>query len=141
MEKIKFHNEYTQTLTINKKSIRQKIVDLIISEGKMEGEISIIFCTDDYLLKINKDFLNHDYYTDIITFNYVSNDIISGDLFVSIERVKENAKSFNVKFIEELERVILHGILHLIGYDDKTTEQKEEIRKKENYYLRKLKVD
>ncbi len=141
MEKIKFHNEYTQTLNINEKSIRQKIVDLIILEGKMEGEISIIFCTDDYLLKINKDFLNHDYYTDIITFNYVSDNIISGDLFISVERVKENAKSFNVKFIEELERVILHGILHLIGYDDKTTEQKEEIRKKENYYLRRLKAD
>jgi len=141
VEKIKFHNEYTQTLNINEKSIRQKIIDLIILEGKMEGEISIIFCTDDYLLKINKDFLNHDYYTDIITFNYVSGNIISGDLFISIERVKENAKFFNVKFIEELERVILHGILHLIGYDDKTTEQKEEIRKKENYYLRRLKAD
>ncbi|NOY95947.1 MAG: rRNA maturation RNase YbeY [Chlorobi bacterium] len=138
---MKFHNEYTQTLNINEKSIRQKIIDLIILEGKMEGEISIIFCTDDYLLKINKDFLNHDYYTDIITFNYVSGNIISGDLFISIERVKENAKFFNVKFIEELERVILHGILHLIGYDDKTTEQKEEIRKKENYYLRRLKAD
>ncbi len=141
MEKIKFHNEYTQTLNINEKGIRQKIIDLIILEGKKEGEISIIFCTDDYLLKINKDFLNHDYYTDIITFNYVSGNIISGDLFISVERVKENAKAFNVKFIEELERVILHGILHLIGYDDKTTEQKEEIRKKENYYLRRLKAD
>ena len=104
-------------------------------ELKTAGNISVIFCTDDYLLEINKQYLEHDYYTDIITFDYVENSTISGDLFISVESLNENAKKYNTKFIIELYRVVFHGILHLIGYNDKTTEQKVVMKEKENYYL------
>ena len=90
------------------------------------------------MLEINKNYLNHDYYTDIITFNYVEENLISGDLFISVERVRENAGKFDVTFQQELYRVILHGILHLVGYDDKTFEDQTLMREKENFYLEKI---
>ena len=86
-----------------------------------------MFCSDDYLLEINKKHLNHDYYTDIITFDY-SEKKISGDLLISIDRVKENAKTFSVSFIHELNRVVIHGVLHLCGYNDKTEEEKADAK-------------
>ena len=108
---------------------------LIISEKFKPGEITIIFCSDDYLLDKNRAYLNHDYYTDIITFDYSENDVVSGDLFISIDRVKDNANTYGISFDNELKRVVYHGILHLCGYKDKTEKDKKEMREKENYYL------
>ena len=108
---------------------------LIVSEKFKSGEIMIIFCSDDYLLDKNRDYLNHDYYTDIITFDYSENDVVSGDLFISIDRVKDNAITYGISFDNELKRVVYHGILHLCGYKDKTEKDKKEMREKENYYL------
>jgi rRNA maturation RNase YbeY len=108
---------------------------LISSENFESGEITIVFCTDDYLLEINKTYLNHDFYTDIITFDYSENDLVSGDLFISIDRVKDNAESFSVSFDNELKRVIYHGVLHLCGYKDKTENDEKEMREKENFYI------
>jgi rRNA maturation RNase YbeY len=114
------------------------ISQTIINEGKTVGEINIIFCNDEYLLKINQEHLTHDYYTDIITFDYSENTLISGDLFISKDRVEENAEEYKVSFENELNRVIIHGILHLIGYNDKSELEIKEMRTKENYYLDKL---
>lgn len=105
---------------------------IIKTEKKSLGEISYIFCDDDYLLEINIKHLNHDDYTDIITFNYNEEDVISGDIFISTERVEENAKTYDVSFEEELLRVMAHGVLHLIGYNDKTNEESIIMREKEN---------
>ena len=105
------------------------------SEIKRIGDISIIFCSDNYILDINQKYLQHDYFTDIITFEYCEGDKLSGDLFISIDSVKENAMEYGSEFSDELNRVIVHGILHLIGYDDHTEEDIAMMRKKENYYL------
>lgn len=105
------------------------------SEIKRIGDISIIFCSDNYILDINQRYLQHDYFTDIITFDYCEGDKLSGDLFISIDSVKENAMEYGSGFSDELNRVIVHGILHLIGYDDHTEEDIAMMRKKENYYL------
>lgn len=110
------------------------------SEQKVLGDISIIFCSDKYLLEVNKKYLQHDYYTDIITFNYCEDDKISGDLFISIDSVKDNSEYFKTEFRDELDRVMVHGILHLIGYDDHTEEEQKEMRSKENFYLELRKI-
>ena len=138
MEGIQFHHEDISEITFNKKSIRTNINNIIKKENKRAGVINIIFCSDEYLLKINKEYLNHDYYTDIITFDYVEDDKISGDLFISLERISENANTFDVNFIDEFKRVIYHGILHLLGYGDKTAEEKNQMRKKEDFYLKNI---
>ncbi len=106
-------------------------------ESKKLGRINIIFCSDNYLLDVNMKFLQHDYYTDIITFDYCEKDILSGDLFISIDSVRANGDFFGTTFENELNRVIVHGILHLIGYDDHTEEEQKIMRSKENYYLEK----
>lgn len=105
---------------------------IIVSEKKKEGEISYIFCNDDHLLEINKQYLDHDTLTDIISFDYTVGNEISGDIFISIERVKENAIEFNVSFEEELRRVMAHGILHYCGYKDKSEADERLMREKEN---------
>jgi rRNA maturation RNase YbeY len=135
---IEFFFEDIATFEINHEFASQQIEQLIKEENKEAGDISVIFCSDEYLLEMNKTHLNHDYYTDIITFNYVDGKLISGDLFISVDRVKENAVKFEVSFNEELYRVILHGVLHLVGYNDKTGEEKKVMREKENYYLKKI---
>lgn len=139
MSDIDFFFEDIPVFKINQKFAGRQIIQLIEEEERKTGNISVIFCSDDYLLEMNKKHLNHDYYTDIITFNYVDDNLISGDLFISIDRIKENASNFGVTFSEELYRVVLHGVLHLIGYNDKTDDEKKEIRQKENYYLSKIK--
>ena len=111
------------------------ISNILISEKKTEGDIVLIFCSDEYLLEINKKHLNHNYYTDIITFDYCVENIVSGDLYISIDRVKENAKTFNDSFINELSRVVIHGVLHLCGYNDKTEADQKNMRNLENKYL------
>lgn len=111
-------------------------VDFAIkNEGYSTGNITYVFCSDEYLLNMNKHFLNHDYYTDIITFDYVKDNIASGDLFISYDRIKDNARSFNVSCETELLRVMIHGVLHLIGYDDLTDEDEAEIHKMEDFYI------
>ncbi|WP_294221561.1 MULTISPECIES: rRNA maturation RNase YbeY [Chryseobacterium] len=111
--------------------------DLILSEEKKLGEINYIFCDDDYLLKVNQDYLQHDYYTDIITFDYVKGKTISGEIFVSLQRISDNASSLSRDYEEELRRVLAHGILHLCGYKDKTEEEEKQMREKEDHYLAK----
>lgn len=111
------------------------IKKIIISEEKKLGKINYIFCDDEYLLKINQDFLQHDYYTDIITFDNVRGKIISGEIFVSLQRIKDNASLISKNYNEEKKRVIAHGILHLCGYKDKTEEQQKLMRAKEDFYL------
>lgn len=111
-------------------------VDFAIkNEGYSTGNITYVFCSDEYLLNMNKQFLNHDYYTDIITFDYVKDNIASGDLFISYDRIKDNARSFDVSCETELLRVMIHGVLHLIGYDDLTDEDEAEIHKMEDFYI------
>ncbi len=135
MEKNYFFEDINE-FSFNEK-IFNKIEFLISNENKIDGELSFIFCSDNYLLGINKNYLKHDFYTDVITFDYCENDIISGDIFISIERIKENAKTFNTTFENELYRVMIHGILHLVGYNDKTDKEQKQMREKENFYLNK----
>ncbi len=133
--KISFFVEDIKFRFSEKKKIKEWISNSIISEGKILKDISIIFCSDEYLLKMNNEYLKHDFYTDIITFDYTEGEEISGDLFISIDRVKDNSKEQKVVFEEELNRVMIHGVLHLCGYKDKTKTQEVEMRAKENIYL------
>lgn len=105
------------------------------SEIRKIGDINVIFCSDNYILDVNMKYLQHDYFTDIITFDYCEGKVLSGDLFISVDSVRENSIEFGTDFEEELHRVIVHGVLHLIGYDDHTEEDKKMMRQKENYYL------
>lgn len=119
-----------------KNKIKRWIKNIIENEGKKLGEISYIFCSDGYLLEINQKYLEHDTYTDIITFDYTENSgIISGDIFVSVDRVGENAREFGVTFDEEMRRVLIHGVLHLLGYPDKKPNEEKKMRQKENEAL------
>lgn len=104
-------------------------------ESKELGEISVIFCSDEHLLEMNKEYLEHDYYTDIITFDYTQESLVSGDLFISVDRVQDNADEFDVLFQDELHRVCVHGLLHLCGYKDKSEADEELMRSKENEML------
>ena len=122
-------------ILVDSDKIRIWIEDVIKKEKKTVGDITYIFCDDDYLLERNKEFLDHNTLTDIITFNYCIDDNISSDIMISIDRVKENSTTFENSFNEELKRVMIHGILHLIGYNDKSDKEKELMREKENYYL------
>lgn len=135
MSSVEIYFEDIQAFPIDKEHIQKYINKLIINELKDGGDITIIFCSDNYLLSMNKQYLNHDYYTDIITFDYVKENVISGDLFISFERLKENSQQLENKLINEVYRVIFHGILHLVGYKDKSEKEKILMTKKENYYL------
>jgi rRNA maturation RNase YbeY len=126
---IYYHSECDFQLQ-NEDSISEWLKHAIRLEKKALGEINYIFCDDEYLLKKNQDFLNHDTLTDIITFDYSEENKLSADIFISIERVKENALIFAVPFEKELKRVIIHGILHLIGYKDKSEEEAKTMRSK-----------
>lgn len=133
---IQFFEEDIKFLLKNKRKLRNWFRDTILQEGGKPGTLNFIFCSDNYLLEINTSYLKHNTFTDIITFD-LSEDkqIVSGDIFISIERVKENAKIFKISFQQELHRVLIHGILHLLGYHDKTPSQQKEMRSKEDYYL------
>jgi rRNA maturation RNase YbeY len=122
----------------NKDKISIWISKTIESENFKEGEINYIFCDDEYLHKLNVEFLNHDMLTDIISFNDSIGKTLHGDIFISIERVKDNASDFGNTFLEELHRVIIHGVLHYCGYMDKTVEEANLMRTKENHYLEQL---
>ena len=130
--------EYLKTEDITEINQNKKWLNQVISnEDKEEGDITFIFCDDDYLLEKNIQFLDHNTLTDVITFDYCEGNSVSGDIFISIERVKENSEVFKVDFLTELNRVMVHGLLHLLGYKDKTERESNLMRKKENYYLSK----
>lgn len=116
----------------NEDAFESWINSIVASEEKQLGEVSYIFCDDEYLHKINVEYLKHDTLTDIISFDYSENNIISGDIFISIERVKENAIDFNIDFISELKRVMAHGVLHYCGYKDKSEKESTIMRQKED---------
>ena len=119
--------------------IKKWLKQIIENKGYKLGTLSYILCDDDYLLEINKQYLQHEFYTDIITFDYVENGVINGDIFISVDRVKENAASFGVSDREELMRVFAHGVLHLSGLKDATSEEASQMRKAENESLELLK--
>jgi probable rRNA maturation factor len=124
--------EDVDDLSLNENDLTNWISKVCLSENHQLGDISLIFCSDEYLLEMNRTHLDHDYYTDIITFDYTDNQIVSGDLFISVDRVRENASDFNVSFEHELHRVMIHGVLHLCGYKDKSEEEENLMRSKEN---------
>lgn len=127
------------SFNISSRLLLKKWIKFTVSSYKSKvGEINIIFCSDSYLLKINKEYLGHDYYTDIITFDYCEGEKISGDLFISIDSVRENASIYGCTFEEELHRVMIHGILHLLKEDDHTGEQRKKMREAEDLALKKL---
>lgn len=123
---------------ILKRNLKKELNFLCSHEAKKLGDISIILCSDEYLLEMNRRYLEHDYLTDIITFDYSENDRLSGDLYISLERVTENAEEFENDAATELLRVIFHGVLHLAGYKDKKMEDEKVMRKKEDFYLKKV---
>jgi rRNA maturation RNase YbeY len=121
----------------NRTNLKEFIFLICKMENKKIGEINFVFCSDEYLLALNQRFLNHDTFTDIISFDYTEQeDLLNGEIYISIERVKENAKMLNTSFAQEIHRVIFHGVLHLCGYKDKLNEEKLTMRAKEDFYLR-----
>ena len=135
MSVVSFHSEQTNFFLSNESQIADWLTKVCQKEGSTLGEVSIIFCSDEYLLEVNKKHLNHDYYTDVITFDYSEGNDVSGDIFISIDRISENAKNLVVPMLDEAHRIMVHGTLHLIGYKDKEIQAKEEMTAKEDFYL------
>ena len=131
---IAFNELVPINISINQ-SINDWIENAIIKEALKPGDINYIFCDDTYLLEKNIKYLKHNTLTDVISFDYTMGKIISGDIFISVERVIENAKTFKTNFTDELHRVMIHGILHYCGYNDRTDNEKAQMRAKEDYYL------
>ncbi len=132
---ISYYNEDT-AFVFKGRTLNNRWLRLVAgSEIRRIGDISIIFCSDNYILDVNMRYLQHDYFTDIITFDYCEGDKLSGDLFISVDSVRENALYYGTEFEDELNRVMVHGLLHLIGYDDHTEEEQKVMREKEDYYL------
>lgn len=136
---IRFFNNEVK-FTINNKLLLKRWIKLVASKfGREAGDLNIIFCSDDKLLEINRQFLGHNYYTDIITFDYCKDDTLEGELYISIDTVKANAVEYKQSFSDELHRVIIHGVLHLCGLDDHSNRQKHIMRENENESLKLLK--
>ena len=135
---ITFSNNDIKFSLKEKTRLKKWITQVVEKQKKRVGDIGYLFCDDEYILQVNREYLDHDTYTDIITFDYVEGDDISGDILIRIDRVGENAKSFGVDFEQELHRVIIHGVLHLLGGKDKTPAEAEAMRKKENTALKIL---
>ncbi|GGF64009.1 rRNA maturation RNase YbeY [Wenyingzhuangia marina] len=131
-------NYETDFELVNEKKYSNWISNSIVNEGFEEGEINYIFCDDEYLHKLNVEFLNHDTLTDVISFDYCMGKLISGDIFISIERVQDNAKDLGITFDEELPRVMIHGVLHYCGFKDKSDDDAKQMRTKEEQYLTDL---
>ena len=137
-ENINFFSEDINYQCKEEQNLKHWIYTTIEAEQYIPGDINIIFCSDEYLLNINKEYLKHHTLTDIITFDYVENKRVSGDIFISIERVQENANAMKIDCDTELKRVMIHGVLHLCGYTDKNKEEKQSMRNKEDQYLHKI---
>lgn len=136
MKDISFHFLDIESEPINTSSLKKWIEQTIQLEGHPTGYLQFIFCDDAYLHQMNKQFLSHDSYTDIITFNYNDDfDGISGEMYISLDRVRDNARKYGAFLMDELHRVMIHGVLHLIGYQDESPDDQELMRSKENYYL------
>lgn len=136
---IYYNNIDNKYIIKEKRKINSWIKLCIAEEGKKINTISFNLCSDEYILQLNNEALQHDYYTDIITFELnEKNEPIEGDIYISIDRVKDNAKTLKIPFITELQRVLIHGVLHLCGYKDKSTIEEKQMREKENYYLNKI---
>ncbi len=136
MTEIYFHSEDIDLpISIDEPAIRNWLIALAEEESQQISSLNYIFCSDEFLLTINKDFLNHDYYTDIITFDYSEENVVSGDIYISIDRVVDNAREYRATFEHELMRVIAHGCLHLLGYKDKTDEEQSVMTQKEEASL------
>lgn len=125
MKNIQFFTEQTKFTIKNKTLIREWLSQIVRKHKKSIGEINIVFCSDDYLLKLNEQYLGHDTFTDIITFDFVEGKKISGDIFISVDRMKENSKLFHVEQTIEMHRLIVHGVLHLLSYEDDTPKNKK----------------
>ena len=134
-------NYETDFELVNEEAFENWIIDIVDSEASAVGEINYVFCDDEYLHKINVEYLNHDTLTDIISFDYTVGNLIQGDIFISIERVKDNANDFKVSFEEELKRVMAHGVLHYCGYKDKTGADAELMRQKEEEKIKLFHVE
>lgn len=132
---ILFFNEDVPMPKISEDKIKKWIIRCIQTEKFQPNDINFVFVSDEYLLEMNRQYLAHDYYTDVITFHCCEDKIINGDIFISIQRVEDNAKLYSVNFFNELQRVMIHGVLHLIGYDDQTETEKKQMRQKEDEYL------
>jgi probable rRNA maturation factor len=140
MPGVNFHNQDISFKLSNPRKTTSWIKNVIRSEGCKLIQVNYIFCSDEYLWEMNIEYLNHQTYTDIITFdNSEQEGDIEGDIFISVDRVKENAEKLKIEFSKELRRVLIHGILHLVGYSDKSARQKAEMRKKEDFYLSRIK--
>jgi len=136
---IGFHIQLSGFRLSGRREIRKWLTDVIVDHRKRPGQIDFIFCSDEYILDLNRKHLSHDYYTDILTFDYSEDEsLISGDIYISIDRVRENANELEILMQEELNRVMVHGILHLLGYGDRTREEKTIMRDKEDLYLMKI---
>lgn len=133
-----FHEENIKPLKLKKRNLKTWIKNCVLHYDKKVGDINYIFCNDDYLKDINVQYLNHDYFTDVITFDNSVDSVLHGDIFISVDRVGENAKLYNVDFLTELSRVMIHGVLHLAGYKDVSDLEKSEMRKQEDFCLSKL---
>lgn len=123
---------------VSKKDLKQAVKSLVLNEGKSLKDLSLVFTDDDYLLEVNKQYLNHDYFTDVITFDYSDFPEVSGDVMISLDRVKDNALSMNLAFEQEFYRVVFHGMLHLCGYKDKSKEDVVLMREKEDFYIHRF---
>lgn len=132
------HEQDTKFHVEQKRVLKKWLQQVVGNHSKKAGDINIILCSDEELLRMNQEVLKHDTYTDIITFNYNSSKMVSGDLFLSIERIRENASKFAVRIEQELHRVMVHGVLHLIGFNDKTEKERSQMRLKENESLELL---
>lgn len=132
---VHFLEEDRKAIGFNRTVTKNWLQEVVRSEGKKPGVISFIFCSDDFLIDINIRFLNRDYYTDVISFDYSERDVVSGDILISVDRVKENAENLGVSYLEELKRIMVHGLLHLAGYDDTTEELKVVMSLREDLYL------
>ncbi|MBP5668659.1 MAG: rRNA maturation RNase YbeY [Salinivirgaceae bacterium] len=132
---VNFFFEDTDEFEINKPEVEKNIEKLVTNENKILGDVNYILCSDAYLLDINRQYLNHDYYTDVISFDYCEENVISGDIFISVDTVADNAKEYGTTFENELERVMIHGVLHFVGYNDKSDDEVKVMRAKENQYL------
>lgn len=132
MNNISFHSEGVRAKTPSKRLLKAWIKEFVSNHGKKVGELAFIFCSDEKILEVNQNFLQHDYYTDIITFDYCEGEIVSGDIFISVERVAENANIIGAEYNTELLRVLAHGVLHLIGFQDKSPKKKKEMTENED---------
>lgn len=133
---VRFFTEDTKFNFKFKLITKQWLKSVAVNENRKIGDINVIFCSDAYVLDVNKKFLQHDYFTDIITFDYCEGEVLSGDLFISVDCVRDNSSFYGTDFENELNRVIVHGVLHLIGYDDHCDEDIKMMRSKEDFYLK-----